>query len=252
MKLKKFGYYLISISALLWLSQAGYAQEEGAGGSEPSSASSSSQGEEEKLYGNYMEIQVAKRSADILVKINKDRLQKLKIATRNFGEGEDQSKYDQLAADYVSALKDYYKRNYLAADSALKQNRKGIDELAISLSQKYEVRANEILTRCADELVETELGVDTQPDVDPELSAKTFKVIQKNKIRLLIAYDQINMAKEAVMKGQYEQSIVHYRMAKEHGIQMLIDLSETEDERESLRQEFEKDTTDAINRVAGS
>ncbi len=249
-KTGKIGYYILPVCLMLWVTGV-YPQSDAADSSQAANTSNASgDNSSEKIYGNYMEIQVAKKSADILIKQNKTRLQQIKVAVRNFGEGDDQSNYDKLAAEYVEALKDYYKRNYLAADMALKENREGIVKLATSMSDKYRGRANEILDRCADALVETELGINPQPDSDPDAIANTYKMVQKNKIKLLIAYDQLNMGDEAIHQEQFAQSIVHYRMAKEHGIQLLINLAQTEDEKESLRGEFEKDTTDAVNRIS--
>ena len=204
---------------------------------------------QERQHGSYMEINHAKKSAMRLIDINKAELARLKVIVANFGTDAQKNRYEELSNNFKEGYKELYKRKYLEAETILLQNRTDIVALLKEMADLYQNQAGDILNRCADQLVERELGIDPTSAGDPNAQTKVNRLIIDNNIRLLIAYDQLNMGDRYMVDEQYSSAIVHFRIAKMHGIQILIYLAETEEDREKIRDEFAKDLEDGNNRI---
>lgn len=197
-----------------------------------------------------MEIIQAKKTTERLIKVNRRELARLKIYVTNFGGDAQKKTFEELSQNFKEGYKDAYKRRYIEAQDILVKNRKDINTLLQEVAESYQNRAADILNRCADQLVERELAIDPSSTTNPEEQTKVNRLIIDNNINLLIAYDQLNMGDRYVIQERFSDSVVHFRIAKLHGIQILINLATSEDEREKLRKEFAVDLDDGNNRVS--
>jgi hypothetical protein len=206
----------------------------------------------EKKYDNYLRMIHAKEMAGKLVIINKAELARLRVIVANFGEGSDKDTYTKLANNYKQGMKDLYKKKYLESEEEFLQNRVDINEFLNKLAERYRDKAREILNRCADTLVERELGVNPQNDVNPTEQGKVFKLIMRNKIKLAVGYDNLNIGEDFYEQRRFSNSISHFRLAKLHGIDMLIQLANTEQEKDDVKKEYQVDLADGENKVESS
>ncbi|MDH5719884.1 MAG: hypothetical protein OEZ13_04590 [Spirochaetia bacterium] len=205
--------------------------------------------EEEKRAGTYLDILHAKQNVLKLKEENFHSIKRIKAMVANFGDGSEKSKFDQIQSNYVQGMKEMYQRQYLESNITLERNKEDLDTLMEGLTKRYKERASEILERCAGELVAAELG--EGQDIADRTNVNLGKIIDKTKGHLIIAYLQFDEGKSFEYEKRYEEALVHYRLAKEHGIHILIRLKLTEDEKNQVRSEFRRDLTDSNNMVSG-
>jgi len=207
---------------------------------------------EEKLYGSYLDTIHAKDNALHNSQINQKLLKKLKIAVGNFGTDAENSIFKKLSDDYKDGIKDIYKREFLVADQKLTKNRKDIENLYNSMIDQYTQKAGELLSQCADALVEGELSINSDGTSTPESVGDALSLMQKNKFRLAIAYDQYNMGVQAQRDENIYVALAHLRYAKLQAIAILEDLAGSTENKDKIRDMYKKDFADAENRIAKS
>ncbi|MDH5716024.1 MAG: hypothetical protein OEZ22_00115 [Spirochaetia bacterium] len=204
---------------------------------------------EEKKAGTYLDKIHARRNVLRLKKENFENIKRVKAMVANFGDSSDQSKFDKIQSEYIQGMKYLYERKSIEANNVLKKNEEELIGLMESLSAKYKEKATQILARCASELVEAELGeMDRKAD---EVSKNMGRIIDTSKGQLLIAYDQFDLGNNFETDKRFEHALIHFRIAKEHGIHILIRLKLTENEKESVRNEFKVDLSDSNNQSFG-
>jgi len=213
---------------------------------------SSDKKKEEKLYGSYLDTIHAKDNALHNSQINQKLLKKLKIAVGNFGTDAENSNFKKLSDDYKDGIKDIYKREFLVADQKLTKNRKDIENLYNSMIDQYTQKAGDLLSQCADALVEGELSINADGTSTPESVGDALSLMQKNKFRLAIAYDQYNMGVQAQRDENIYVALAHLRYAKLQAIAILEDMAGTEENKNKIRDMYKKDFADAENRIAKS
>lgn len=203
--------------------------------------------EEEKAVGTYLDYYHAKETATRLKDRNRMELYRLKVMVANFGEDDQKSQLEQANKDYKDGIKYYYRKKYLVADKYLSKNKEDIYALYKALSTKYRERTNELLSRCADNLVEIELSESIELSAVEQSRTKT---ISKTRVHLVVAYNQLSMGEVEETSERYPEAISHYRVATYHAINMLIEMAETKEDKDKLREEFKVDLADVENRTA--
>jgi DNA primase catalytic subunit len=239
---------LCLITALVLTTGNNYAQETKPADSGEKKESGNNK---EKRIGTYLDKAHAKERANRLDNELRDDIYKLQVVVANFGGEKEKSTLKTIVDKHLNAKKDLFKRKYLTADQGFQDVKQDIFKLFTDLSDSYETKANDILSKCAEALVDKEIGIGSTRDaMASDTAARTSQKITSNRIKLLIAYDQLNMADKFQFQQRLSDSITHYRLAKLYGINILVDLAETEDEKNKLRSEYKADLADGENLIS--
>ncbi|RME90264.1 MAG: hypothetical protein D6767_07115 [Candidatus Hydrogenedentota bacterium] len=202
---------------------------------------------EQDIPASYLDVFHAKEKAFSLRVSNRKDIYRLKIIVANFGDSETKPKFDKILKDYKEGVKVLYKNKFVQASKLLEENRKNIRELYAIFSRQYHNKAAELLNECADLLVETELSESIEPG---SANRSKDKLIRKIRNRLSVAYAQLNLGSEFENLKNYPEAVAHFRVAKYHGIQILKELAETEEDKRKIEKKYAVDLADAENMVA--
>jgi septum formation topological specificity factor MinE len=214
------------------------------------SETKSSESTEQKPVGTYLDISHAREDAIRYDEFIRDRIYRLQVVVANFGEAADKSTLEAIQKEHVQGKKELFKRKYLNSVTILTKVKKDIRELLASLSTRYQTKANDILGLCAETLVDKEIGMGNRGDLNIELAAKTSKKITQNRIKLIIAYDQLSMGDKFKSEERLFDSVTHYRLAKLHGINILVDMAESESDKDKVKTQYKVDLSDGENLVS--
>ena len=214
------------------------------------SADKSNGSKEEKIYGTYLDISHAREDAIVYEEIIKNHIYKLQVVVANFGDANDKSALDSIIKEHVHGKKELFKRKYLSAANILKKVRKDIREVYNTISSRYQTKANDILGLCAETLVDREIGIGGKGDMNVENAARASKKITQNRIKLIIAYDQLNMGDKFKFEERLGDAVTHYRLAKTHGVNILIDMADSEVDKNNLKNQYKVDLMDGENLVS--
>ncbi len=154
------------------------------------------------------------------MKYNLEQIYTLNVITTNFKKDhpEWESDYNKIYDGYKKAMDLYYRRNIIYSRVKLEENRKHINEFYKKVSDIYRDDTLEMLNRCASAILELDLQASTS--LNPNASRKLFN----QKMRLRVAYGQLDDAERARLDRFYGLSIFHYRVAKTYAIAILEDL----------------------------
>jgi len=206
--------------------------------------------DEQKPVGTYLDIAHAKEDAVMLDGQIRDRIYRLQVVVANFGEAGDKSALDSIQKEHVHGKKELFKRQYLSSLKILTKVKKDIKDLYQTLANRYQTKANEILSLCAESLVDKEIGMGSQGDTDLEAAGKTSRKLNQNRIKLVIAYDQLNMGDKFKSEDRLYDAVTHYRLAKLHGINILVDLAESQGDKDKVKTQYKVDLSDGENLVS--
>lgn len=244
-----FDKILALVAGLVGLSFSGVLFAQDGTSEEPVKESTKSTDDSEKVYGTYLDVIHAKDGSEKYNKLIMDDIYKLQIVVENYGTAEDKSNLKSILDNHKNGVKLQYKRDYLGAFETFKQVRKDIKNLFDNLVKNYEAKAHEILNKCADRIVDLELGIDQSGSADPNEQGRSSKKVEQGKLKLILAYNQLDMATGFLQADRLSDAIVHFRLAKLYGISILVDLTDPADQ-EKVKSEYKTDLMDADNRVA--
>lgn len=205
---------------------------------------------EKKPVGSYLDVSHAKDSASEDDDFIRDHIYRLQVVVANYGEASDKSALESIQKEHLQGKKELFKRKYLNASNILKKVKKDIHTLFLSLSTRYQTKANEILGLCAEALVDKEIGMGNKADTNVETAGKTSRKIAQNRIKLLIAYDHLNMGDRFKSEERLYDALTHYRLAKLHGINILVDMAESEGDKSNVKSKYKVDLSDGENLVS--
>jgi len=220
------------------------------GKQEPAKEEKSAESTENANRGTYLDVVHAKENSIVLDENIREDIYLLQVVVGNFGEASDKSTLESIQKDHVQGKKELFKRKYLNSYNIFKKVSKNIQELYTKLVTQYQTKANEILGLCAETLVDRETGSSNKSNKNPEVAAKTSKQLMENKIRLVIAYDQLNMGDKFKFDERLSNAVTHYRLAKLHGINILVNLAETEADKTTVKNQYKTDLMDGENLVS--
>ena len=253
--LNKFGVKSMvrkSIIALMSFSMMGvfsvnvHAQEE----STESKDNSKDPLAKERRYGSYLAVTHAKADAEQNLKRNRRLIGDLQVIVLNFGSNDQKKKLTDVSLEYKLGVKELYRRRYLEANDTLASNKKNIAALYTEMVTLYHNKVVAILGRCTNELVEMELSINKTGNVSPTVQSGRTKKVHQNLRRLDIAYNQYNEGVFYRNENGYSYAIKHYRVAITQGISILMDVTESQEERKKYVDEFRVELLDVENRVA--
>ena len=186
------------------------------------------------------------RRAEELRSRNLKDIHTLSTIVKNFGDKVQGSKelFEKVKNDYKTALRYYYRRAGFLAGKKMEDNRNDIRELYSKFSNYYELKTDEMLTKCADGIVTIQqnemLGADRESNL-------RLRDLSRNELKLKIAYSQMALADGSNRNANFKQALVHYRIAKEYGISILANMGQTDDEKKKVMEEYRVDMLDNKN-----
>jgi hypothetical protein len=208
----------------------------------PAAAETVAEDEKYKRKNSYLDIFHAKTSASKLKSRLLVDIHRLRVMVYNYGDSDEKASYDKIKDAYKESVKLMYLAKFVKADDNFKSTKDLVQELYGKMAQKYRSKTAKMLNQCADQLVDMELTIDVD---DEELEAfRKRKLAGKTRIRLMVAYSQLSMAEAYERDEEPGKSITHYRVARLHAVEMLVDLAKTSTERNKLMKQYQPDLLD--------
>lgn len=203
-----------------------------------------------KVYGTYLDVAHAREDAIAYDEIIRDNIYKLQVVVANFGEANEKTALDAIVKEHIRGKKELFKRQYLSASTIMKKVRKDIRDLLNAITTRYQTKANDILGICAETLVDREIGIGSRGDMNLESAGRASKKLTQNRIKLVIAYDQLNMGDTFKSDERLSDAVTHYRLAKMHGINILLDLADSDNDKANVKNQYKVDIMDGDNLVS--
>ena len=199
---------------------------------------------------NYLERFHALDVCEKLIAENLERIYTLNVITTNFkAQNSDwEADYKSVYAGYKQAVDLYYRRNIIYSKVRLEENKAAINKFYKKIADAYNKDCLDMLSRCADVILELTLGGENKSGAGDtnvrRSSPETNKLLFVNKMRIRIAYGQMDDAKRAIDDGVPTSAIFHYRLAKSYAIHILEELSPNDN-----KGKFDLHKADNLNRI---
>lgn len=129
---------------------------------------------------------------------------------------------DPLKKNYWSAKMEIVRGDIVQARKILEQNRTDIDKFMTLVFDKYKKRSNRVINDGVGRI--SEFYILTMESRE----SKIHKKYKKNKDRIDIAINHVELAEKAGKNENYKLAIKHYRNAKSIAIEVLRNLSSSE------------------------
>jgi hypothetical protein len=201
---------------------------------------------------NYLERFHALEVCDRLITENLDRIYTLNVITTNFKSQHSDwdADYQNVYKGYKEAVDLYYRRNIIYARVRLEENKSAINKFYLKIAKAYKDDTLGLLSKCADTLLELSLGTgDSKANANPadttvkRSSPEINKALFINKMRIRIAYSEMDNATTSESTGVPHVAIFHYRVAKGYAIRILEDLDVNN------RGKYDLHKADNLNRI---
>ena len=256
---------LLILCAVLMVSSAVFAQNQAQQPAAPAQTQQSASSDANKtpnpatLYSeadrpedNYLERFHALEICDKLIAENLDRIYTLNVITINFkGKHSDwETDYQNVYKGYKEAVDLYYRRNIIYSRVRLEENKAAINKFYLKIAKAYKDDTLAMLSKCADTILELSLGQgDTKANTNPsdstlkKSSPEITKALFLNKMRIRIAYGEMDSADVSEKSGVPHVAIFHYRVAKGYAIRILEELDANN------KGKYDLDKADNYNRI---
>jgi len=153
-----------------------------------------------------------------LSRTNREKIYMLFIIKENFGDADWATKYDELNKQFEEGMAAYYQQEIIDAQSKLVENEKQLNATMQKISDTYIERCKKLLSDGTKLILKKDMDRKTHKDNDER------EKLQRNQLRLKIAYGQLADGRVSKMKHNYESAISHLRVCKAYAIQILEDL----------------------------
>jgi hypothetical protein len=198
---------------------------------------------------NYLEKFHALDICEKLQVENLELIRILNVITTNFKSTHSdwESDFKGIYDGYKSATDLYYKRNVIYARVGYEKNHDAILKFYKKISDAYKKDCDDLMNKCADVLLERTLGSTFTSGSDGNVRRATAdekKSIFKNKMRIRIAYGQMDDAVRSVEDGTPQSAVFHYRIAKGYAISILEELDE-----QNSKNKYDLHKADNRNRI---
>lgn len=201
---------------------------------------------------NYLERFHALDVCEKLTAENLDRIYTLNVITTNFKSQHSDwdTDYQNVYKGYKEAVDLFYRRNIIYSRVRLEENKAAINKFYVKIAKVYKDDTLGMLSKCADTILELSLGTgDTKANANPSdstvkrSSPEITKALFINKMRIRIAYGEMDNAEVAERTGVPHVSIFHYRVAKGYAIRILEELDANN------KGKFDLHKADDLNRI---
>jgi hypothetical protein len=198
---------------------------------------------------NYLERFHALDVCEKLQAENLDLIRILNVITQNFKSAHSdwEADFKNIYDGYKSATDLYYKRNIIYSRVGYEKNKEAILKFYKKIADAYKKDCDDMMNRCADVLLDRTLGSTFSSDPTSSMRRATSeekKRIFDNKMRIRIAYGQLDDAARAIEDGVPQSAVFHYRLAKGYAISILEDLDE-----QNSKNKYDVHKADNRNRV---
>jgi len=202
---------------------------------------------------NYLEKFHALDVCEKLIVENLEWIYTLNVITTNFkAQNADwENDYKSVYNGYKEAVDLYYRRNVIYSKVRLEENKAAINKFYKKIADAYNKDCLDMLSRCADVILELTLGGESKSGAGDtsvrRSSPETNKLLFVNKMRIRIAYGEMDDAKRSIDDGNPTSAIFHYRLAKGYAIHILEELSPNDN-----KGKYDTHKADNLNRIMTS
>ncbi len=168
---------------------------------------------------------------------------KLKRLVDIFGTAlpETQDQFVSIQNEYRSGMQKYYMSDYQAAIQFLEKARRDAKKLLYVFADKFKKDTETILEECSRNMVDRDLSLVSSGGGAVSASEEFVKSQQK----LRMAYQQYTLAENKIRDDNPEAAIEHYRLAKLHAINIILDLQEDNTKKREMAKQYKTDLIDA-------
>lgn len=174
----------------------------------------------------------------------------LTIVTANFGDEIPEAKQtlEKVKKDYQASLRYYYRRAFIASGKTMAGVDKELNNVLEKFAKNYDAKLQLILSESADLITNAEQNQLVESTQEGK-SSGSFREISEATQKLRIAYSQLGLATDMVRANRFYDAIVHYRIAKDYGIRILIDFKDSEADKKTVSDKYAKDLSDNRNQI---
>lgn len=170
---------------------------------------------------NYLARFHALEKCEFLIKRNLDKIFTLNVITTNFKKQHSdwEADYKKIYQGYKDGVDLYYRRNVIYSRVKLEANHVAINEFNKKIATTFKKECLDMLNLCADNILE--LTLDARTSADPNKN----RVLFNNKMRIRVAYGQLDDGERAEMDRVFHTAVSHYRVCKTYAIKILETLN---------------------------
>ncbi|MCZ8341840.1 MAG: hypothetical protein O9301_02310 [Leptospira sp.] len=174
----------------------------------------------------------------------------LTIVTANFGDEIPEAKQtlEKVKKEYQASLRYYYRRAFIASGKTMAGVDKELNTVLEKFAKNYDAKLQLILSESADLITNAEQNQLVESTQEGK-SSGSFREISEATQKLRIAYSQLGLATDMVQANRFYDAIVHYRIAKDYGIRILIDFKDSEADKKAVSDKYAKDLSDNRNQI---
>lgn len=185
----------------------------------------------------------AYRYAQEFKRKSRDEVIQLKRLVDFYGDKapETKDRYIDIQSEYRKGMQFYYMGQYESSIQSLEKTRRDAKNLFLVFVKLYDQDTQEILDECSNSMVEKDITMAYNGGGSGSASAEFVKY----QMKLRMAFQQFSQAKRNVREEQYESAIDHYRLAKLHAINIILDLTDEESKKKELSKKYRTDLIDA-------
>ncbi len=180
------------------------------------------------------------RYIDFFRKRSRENIGRLKTLTDTYEADVPGSRSDFTAIqeDYRKGLHSYYLNETGTSLTHLEKAFNHSNALLSKYSDFFKTSSLEILREAAGTVTEKDLALVYDPS-----GAKpgTNDTILRAQFRIRMAYQQMLLAEDARNRQMFDQSVDHYRLARLHGISVMMDLEDDAAKRKAIGEKYKKD-----------
>jgi hypothetical protein len=241
------GFLMVMLVSVALFAQQQPAQPQGDQPKEP--APSENYSEADRPEDNYLERFHALDVCERLVPENLERIYTLNVITTNFKSQHSdwESDYQAVYKGYKEAVDLYYRRNIIYARVRLEENKVAINKFYTKIAKAYREDCINMLSKCADTILELTLGGEQKSGAGDTTVRRSSPEVNKalfiNKMRIRIAYGELDAGDRSIQDGVPHTAIFHFRIAKGYAINILESLDPKN------KGQFDVHKADNLNRV---
>lgn len=179
----------------------------------------------------------------------RDRIVNLNLMVKNYGEelAGSKDRFEEVQTAYRTGMTHYFRGEYVQAIRKLEASQVLGDKLMKDFAEFYKNGATKILDETSRQMVDRELSMEYAGE-----GTSSSGEMAKHQFKLKLAYTQMHEGQEMQREDQYRRAVEHYRIAKLHAINTILDMEEDLTKRKDLAKKYKTDLLDAYGRLASS
>ncbi len=150
--------------------------------------------------------------------------------------------YLKIRENYRLGIQHYYKGEYEKCIEVMADNQHQIQSMMAKFAKNFHDSVAQLLEESSERLVEQDIAtVSTGATGDMNPGENLIR----NQFKIKIAYGQLSQGEKMERNEQFLTAIEHYRLAKLHAINVMLDLEENMTKRMEISKKYRVDMEDA-------